>query len=318
MTIKKYYRKCIQFFCLVYKKVKIFSLKIIRTFFFIFVDQDSWSKKEKISKPALLYRSLKYKSAGFGIPFTENEKKLLGLKNAHLGQRAFIIGNGPSLNNCDLRLVKDDVTFAVNNIYLNYAKMGFHPTYYVVEDILLAEDRAEQINSYIGPSLKFFGNYLRYCINDSPDILWLNVITNYENYSGFPHFSRNIARKVWVGGTVTYICMQLAFYMGFKTVYLIGFDHSYKIPSDAEINRMEHQITSQSNDPNHFDPNYFGKGFRWHNPEVARMETAYLHAREVFNSDSRTIYNATKGGNLNVFSRVDYVGLFKPNSDNYG
>jgi hypothetical protein len=280
-------------------------------FFDRLVDRDSWAPQEHIKTSRLILRSMKYKLAGLGIPATKNERGILALHNLHAGQRVFILGNGPSLNKCDLSLLHNEIIFGVNNIFLNYKKMGFHPTYYVVEDTLLAEDRSTQINAYHGPRIKFFGNYLRYCFNNSPETIWLNIIATYENYPGFPHFSKNAARKVWAGGTVTYICMQLAYYMGFKEVYLVGFDHSYNIPTDANVDDQTREITSRSYDPNHFDSNYFGKGYRWHNPEVERMGMAYARARQVFESDNRTIINATIGGHLNVFPRVDFIDLFK-------
>jgi hypothetical protein len=101
--------------------------------------------------------------------------------------------------------------------------------------------------------------------------------------------------------------------MGFQEVYLIGFDHSYKIPMDAALDTQRKEITSQSDDPNHFDPSYFGKGYRWHDPAVERMETAYRRAREAFAANGRKIMNATVGGQLNVFERVKYEDLFACN-----
>ena len=46
---------------------------------------------------------------------------------------------------------------------------------------------------------------------------------------------------------------------------------------DAKISGTE--IVSTSDDPNHFDPEYFGKGYRWHDPMVERMEVAYNRAK---------------------------------------
>jgi hypothetical protein len=211
------------------------------------------------------------------MPITLNEKRLLSFKGKHEGHRAFIIGNGPSLNQCDLSLLRNEVTFGVNAIYLNREKMGGYPTYYVVEDEFIAEDRAAEINQLSGPT-KFFGNYVNYCIQSRADVIWLNLRMDYGPYPGFPHFSGNAARTVWVGGTVTYVCLQLAYYMGFTEVYLIGFDHSYQIPIDAQIDG--NSIVSQSGDPNHFNSSYFGKGYRWHDPMVERMEQAFRRARE--------------------------------------
>ena len=87
--------------------------------------------------------TLCYRAAGVGVALTANERRLLSFRNRHRGQRAFILGNGPSLNECDLTRLKNEVTFGVNGIFLNYDRMGFHPTYYVVEDVFVAEDLME-------------------------------------------------------------------------------------------------------------------------------------------------------------------------------
>jgi len=260
------------------------------------------------SKPwQKVWRTLRYRLACLGIYLSANEWRLAQFKDWHKNQRAFIIGNGPSLNLCELGVLKDEITFGVNSIFLNYNKMGFHPTYYVVEDVLVAEDRAEEINRYQGPK-KFFGNYLKYCLSDNPSTHWLNVRFCYENYPGFPNFSRNALRMVWTGGTVTYLCLQLAYYMGFSEIYLVGFDHHYTIPSKAKVSGTE--ILSTGDDPNHFNPTYFGKGYRWHEPNVDRMEKAYRKANKFFSLDNRKIMNATKGGNLEVFERIEFERLF--------
>jgi hypothetical protein len=256
----------------------------------------------------MVWRTLCYRLASLGISISENERRLAQYKDRHKNQRAFILGNGPSLNHCELGVLKSEITFGVNSIFLNYEKMGFHPTYYVVEDVFVAEDRAEEINRYQGPK-KFFGNYLKYCIKGDDNTIWLNVRFRYDNYPGFPRFSKNALRMLWTGGTVTYLCMQLAYFMGFSELYLIGFDHAYSIPEDVVIEG--NQITSLSDDPNHFDPTYFGQGYRWHDPNVERMEKAYRKANIFFSSDNRKIFNATKGGRLEIFKRIEFESLFK-------
>jgi len=253
--------------------------------------------------------SWKYRlSAWLPICITENEKRIHKLRNRHTGERCFIIGNGPSLNKIDLFKLKNEVTFGVNAIYTNFDNMGFLPNYYVVEDIFVAEDRKEEINKLDGPT-KFFGNYLSYCFEPSDKTMWLNVRFRYDDYRNFPHFSKNVLRQVWTGGTVSYISLQLAYYMGFKEVYMIGFDHHYSIPSEVKIEGTE--ILSLGDDVNHFNKDYFGKGKRWHDPMVNRMEIAYQKARVAFEKDGRKVFNATAGGNLEVFDRISYEELFK-------
>jgi 6-hydroxymethylpterin diphosphokinase MptE-like len=256
----------------------------------------------------LVWRTFRFRLAAVGLYLSQNERRFANYKDRHRGQRSFILGNGPSLNDCDLSLLKDEITFGVNSIFLNEKKMGFYPTYYVIEDVFVAEDRADEINRYNGPK-KFFGSYLKYCIRDNPSIIWLNVKFRYDDYLGFPNFSENALRMVWTGGTVTYLCLQLSYYMGFSEVFLVGCDHNYVIPPDAKTSGTE--ILSTSDDPNHFDPQYFGHGYRWHDPMVDRMEKAYLKADKIFRADNRKIVNATKGGRLEVFERTRYEDLFK-------
>ena len=47
---------------------------------------------------------------------------------------------------------------------------------------------------------------------------------------------------------------------------------------------------------NHIHPDYFGPGYRWHDPNVARMEAAYHCARRELESAGITVMNATAGG----------------------
>lgn len=256
-----------------------------------------------------IFLTAKYRMASnFNFYISKNEKRIASLKNKYKGRRCFIIGNGPSLNKIDLTKLKNEFTFGVNAIYTNYENMGFFPTFYVVEDIFVAEDRKDEINQLRGP-IKFFGNYLRYCFSVGEDVNWLNVRFRYDEYDNFPHFSTNALRQVWTGGTVSYISLQLAYYMGFEKVYMIGFDHEYKIPDKVKIEGNE--ILSLDDDVNHFNKDYFGKGKRWHDPMVDRMEKSYKKARLFFENDNRKIFNATAGGKLEVFERVNYESLFK-------
>jgi len=228
-------------------------------------------------------------------------------KNYGKGKRCFIIGNGPSLNNIDITLLKDEVTFGVNGIFLLYDKMGFEPTFYLINDNLVMEDRCKDIDAFVCKSIKIIPrNYIRKITNKENT----HFVEFYDvfNYKMFPYFSKSPTKYCWNGGTVSYFCMQMAFYFGFSEVYLVGFDHYYTIPESAEVNGVH--ITSTDDDVNHFSPDYFGKGYKWHDPMVNRMEVSYKKAKKVYEKHGRKIYNATKGGNLEVFPRVDFKSLF--------
>ncbi len=237
--------------------------------------------------------------------------ELRRLRDKHSNRpRCFIIGNGPSLNETNLDLLIDEATFGVNGIFLKFPETRFRPTFYVVDDHLVAEDQCDEINNLTEP-VKLLPIYLGYCLREGPNTIFLN----HQPRPSFPHgfdFSTDASKATYTGCTVTFTCMQLAFYFGFKEIYLVGVDHNYEIPKDAEQqNTYGTQILDMScHDPNHFHPEYFGRGRRFHEPMVEKMEEAYKEALKVTRSKGVEILNATIGGKLEVFPRVDYHSLF--------
>jgi hypothetical protein len=219
------------------------------------------------------------------------------------GRRCFVMGNGPSLKKIDPTPLRQEITFGTNAIYLARDWLGFLPTYHVTEDTLVIEDRGAEISAMTGP-IKFYDKRWSNFIPPNGAVVHPRIVYDYSDYAGFPLFSQDAAKCLWTGGTVSYLCLQLAYYMEFDPVILIGFDHSYQKP--AHVSADGHVWTSQGDDPNHIDPNYFGKGYRWHDPRVDRMETAYRRARSEFEQAGRKVFNSTVGGHLEVFERKSY------------
>jgi hypothetical protein len=228
----------------------------------------------------------------------DNRGRLEALRNRYAGRRCFIMGNGPSLKRTDVRLLKEEVTIGSNAIFLIFNEMGYQPTFVTAEDQLVAEDRAEPLNAIRG-STKVFPRDLAYCLRPDPDTVYVNFVREYE---GFPKFSDAFERVVFWGGTVSMFNLQLAYHIGCDPIYLIGFDHNYTVPK----NLTSDVILSQADDVNHIHPDYFGKGYRWHDPQVDRMEAGYRVARGFLEERCRHVYNATAGGRLDVFQRAKY------------
>jgi hypothetical protein len=90
--------------------------------------------------------------------------------------------------------------------------------------------------------------------------------------------------------------------MGFSEVVLIGMDFNYVIPDDS--GRDGKLIVSNSADPNHFDPRYFGPGKTWKDPLLDRVLVSYHLVDEIYRATGRRILNATVGGKLDVFPRA--------------
>ncbi len=240
-----------------------------------------------------------------------DRQRLRQFHDRHRGERCFIVGNGPSLNETDLGLLTDEYTIAVNGIFYKYDEIGFKSTYYVVEDRHVISDNLERINQ-IDYSVKFFPARYASEIKKTADTYFLPadwqfydpLCPNFEK----PRFSTDLSEAIYPCQTVTFMNFQLAFYMGFSEVYLIGVDFSYTIPQSALVEGAT--ITSAEDDVNHFHPDYFGKGKKWHDPKLHNCLRGFELAKATYEADGRKIYNATIGGKLELFERVDYSSLF--------
>ena len=231
----------------------------------------------------------------------ESIRRLKALKDIHKGQRVFILGNGPSLRQTDLSRLRNEFTFGMNRIYLLFPGLGFHTTYFVSINDLVIEQFKDEIIAQPMPKFLAWRSH-RHFPTESP-ITQLPTFL-YTSYTG-PGFSLDVRCRVWEGATVTNVALQLAFYMGFQQVILIGVDHNFASKGDANKT-----VISQGDDPNHFAPNYFGKGAKWQLPDLNTSEIGYTLAREAYRKTGREIIDATVGGKLTIFPKADYESLF--------
>ncbi len=245
-----------------------------------------------------LARHLPELPAAYLHPWRQESLRRLGaLKDRYRGERCFIIGNGPSLRRTDVSRLKDEYTFGMNRIYLAFEEWGFRTTFLVSVNDLVVEQCVGDFLALEMP--RFFSWRSRRFF---PAQLPLSRLPTYLHTTyDAPKFARDARLRLWEGATVTYVCLQLAFHMGFEEVILIGVDHSFK--TQGEANRT---VVSQGDDPNHFDARYFGKGFRWQLPDLDTSEQAYRMARRVYESAGRRVLDATIGGKLQVFPKVEY------------
>jgi hypothetical protein len=223
--------------------------------------------------------------------------RLAQLKNTHRGERCFILGNGPSLKNTDLSKLRDEYTIGMNRFYLAFPDLGFKTSYYLSVNDLVVEQCADDIQGLDIP--RFVSWRARKWLQPQENLYFLHT-----TYTG-PRFSIDLTGRLWEGATVTYSALQLAFYLGFEQAVLIGVDHSF-----ATKGKPNTTVVSQGDDPNHFHPGYFGKGFRWQLPDLDTSEVAYDMARQAYESAGRQVIDATVGGHLRIFPRVDYETLF--------
>lgn len=216
-------------------------------------------------------------------------------KDIHKGKRCVIVCNGSSLDRTDLRFLRGEIVIGLNRGYL---KDGVDPNYIVTVDEKVIEQFGTGILEYGVPV--FSGNELNgynvVHLKWSPDI---------------PTFSYDLTKPIWQGHTVTYVAMQLAYWMGFSAVYTIGQDHYTDYSAATKTNG---DYIQDGEDNNHFSVpgGYYPKGTKWNGQSKKANETAYILAREAFEENGRILANASVFTRLEetVIPRVDYYDTF--------
>lgn len=220
------------------------------------------------------------------------DRALRSWAGRHAGESALIVGNGPSLAHTPLDLAAAIPSFGTNRIFLAADTLGFVPTYYLCANRLVIEQSREEISQLAMP--RFLPGHSREQFAADDDIVWIRtrpstLFSKHPQLSGF-----------FTGSTITYIAMQLAYYMGFRRLLLVGVDHRFADKGPA------HQVTvGDGPDQNHFDPRYFSNGFKWQLPDLEASERAYRRAKRVFERAGGEIVDCTIDGALRVYRRSD-------------
>ncbi len=224
--------------------------------------------------------------------YLKHALNLKKFKNLHEGQDCFILGNGPSLNKIDLDRLSGYNTFGLNKIYLLFDRGQFRPSYHVAVNHLVIEQSVREFERLPCPS---FLSY-RPSRNKFKNVDHLNYVMT----GGPLTFCQDMLGELYEGWTVTYVAMQIAYYMGFKNVFLVGVDHSFVVSGAPN----EQQLLN-GNDLNHFDPNYFGNK-EWHLPDLEGSEISYGLAKFFYERNGRHIYDATLDGKLQIFPKMSF------------
>jgi hypothetical protein len=255
--------------------------------------------------------------ANLDFYYCRRSERIKGLEGEHRGQRCFLMGNGPSLNSMDLSLLKNESVWGSNRCYLLFDRIDWRPSFFVAVDKRVVPDNADeiiQLSRQLQSTKFFFPANFRFTriLKSAPNVYWYNEKPLSEGNLPYTMFSMNLAEYVYSVRTVTVAMLQIAVYLGFNPIYLIGCDTNYVVPTSVEYeNGNPDSLISTEADLNHFDSSYFGKAKKWHEPHVDRMIFNYQQAKRVCDEFGVKVFNATVGGNLEVFPRVNYKDLFE-------
>lgn len=220
-------------------------------------------------------------------------------KNLHDGESCFIVATGPSLKMDDLNLINRNkiITISMNSIWKAFDSTKWRPTYYMTQDPkCYVKDKAVLQMEKTGIRRMFLADTNDdYWRKEKPrtDFLVYHLHCNNSEFH-HPKFSDDLSRRAYDAATITYICIQMAVYMGFKRIFLLGVDFSSAKDSGS---KMYGHFCKEKDTPSIGYTN------------IVRL--GYESARRYADEHGVCIYNATRGGYLEIFDRVDFDSLFR-------
>ena len=232
--------------------------------------------------------------------------KIKSYKNKYMGKRCFIIGTGPSLTVRDLEILKShqEICLAPNKIFKIFDQTEWRPQLYFATDRRIISYYQKELIEIDLPDM-----FISYYMNkDLKDIM--EKFSSKENVNLFfirssikeneIEFSSDLEDYVIEGRTIIYTMIQWAAYMGFKEIYILGVDFSYSDKTGYDVNNNDH-----------FCKNYIEEGEEVGFSPMDYCKRAFEKAEEYSRKHNFRIYNATRGGKLEVFERVEFDKLMK-------
>lgn len=241
-------------------------------------------------------RQIKFKSGQalrmLGIKGKYDYSKLKQFKNIHNGERCFIVGTGPSLTMEDLQLIKAEYSFSVNSIVLSFNDTDWRPTYYAIQDKFGYEKLKDAIRNASMPYV--FNGISDKRMTPIMDIDFIPFPVNLLDHgkaipNHITRFSEDAYKCVYAGHSITYSAIELAVYMGFKEIILLGVDCDYS----KAINHVK--AYSVQDDIN----------------AAYLMTESYKVARAYADTHDFKILNATRNAKLDVFEKVKLEDIIK-------
>ena len=239
--------------------------------------------------------------------FPGNREKLLALKDTHVGESCFVIGNGPSLKAEDLDKLKENnvFCFASKGIYYIFDQTEWRPDVWGASDLDYIRQSKNEIEQLTGfPKLLCAPSYIKDGVKIENAIYYPFIQMERRP----PWFNLDITRGVHFWGTITCKLINFAAYMGFKKIYLFGVDNSYGVVKDKN-GRYKYDVNAH----NHFTDKYLSAEVKKNlekdiNNMIEAIEYVNLSYQSIkwhCEQIGIEIYNATRGGELETYPRVE-------------
>lgn len=271
-------------------EASLMEKKIERIFWAMPLEKKDWLKQSYI-KQTNIYEIYKE----FDIFYNP---ELVRFHNIHSGKRCFIIANGPSLRMEDLDILRQhgEICMAVNGIFKAFDKTVWRPDYYFICDIFGLLQWKEDILQ-MDVKEKFISDMGWYFDKDEVTEC-LHIFHDYTKYcdTELPKFSDDFSKCVYWGGSVIYDGpLQMAVYMGFREIYMLGADCT------VEASRKKQHFVEN------YEDDKFSKSFGLNTQQLFK---GYEAARSYCEKHGIKLCNATRGGALEVLERINFDSLF--------
>lgn len=211
-----------------------------------------------------------------------------------------LIGSGPSLAKVDIGALKNYPTIAFNRSYIAYDDWGFAPTYYACIDHIALRDNLPEIQALAQDS-RIDKLFIRDSARDlglrpTPRISFLTLTNEFK-------FSTNL-QELGMFNNVAATSIQVLASLGYRRILMLGIDASFQHHATAEVvDKAYHLRATGDDDPNHFRPDYYGKGREFTRPNAEKLNLGW---QELANTlpDTVEVRNATIGSALTCFPKT--------------
>ena len=250
---------------------------------------------------------------------TQEERAILrknrALNNRHAGERCFILATGPSIKKQDLKLLRGETCIALSNFFVHQDYRVVKPSYYCVAGYHQPISKTAW-TEWLGEMAAATDNAVMFfSLNDREDIERNGLFSRreihylqYANWSKISGGKLDITRSVPSPQSVTIMALEVALYMGFKNIYLLGCDHDWMLHLDTSQHFYEenqHAFVRAGYDE------WAGVDLELQCQSYVRLWQRYKELGQIARGKSINIFNATAGGLLDVFPRIRYESLFK-------
>jgi hypothetical protein len=242
-------------------------------------------------------------------------------KDVHKGQRGFVLGTGKSIRNQDLSFLKNETCLSLNLFYLHKLYSAIKPKYHIYSGHInhpsLSKELClgfyKEIENNIGHS---------YFFTHRADFNFINTHGLFRKHKViYVDYSKKLD-LIFVDGVdlsvptfyVANVAIQallIAIYMGFKEIYLLGLDHDWIMEYIENESHYFYGVAEGVFNKRGTNKMYQIRDFEWILQMSAQIWNQYKKIKRFCDSKGIKIYNATAGGLLDVFPRVEYESIIK-------